>query len=129
MLIEKDFYEMILNNSSFQSIFSNRIYFLELEENDDKTFPYFVVQPILPGSTREVEFFKPLIQLDIYHSNKYIALEIAEAVIAILKNVNGIFGTITISNFISERRTPLRLEKDLWKVPIDTTFNCKSNFY
>lgn len=128
MLFEKDYYEMVLNNSSFQAIFSNRIYFLELEETDNTTFPYLVIQPILTGSTREVEFFKPLFQLDVYHNNKYKALEIANSVIDILKSVNGFYGTISISNCISERRKPLRLGKDLWKVPIDTTFNCKGNY-
>lgn len=127
MFIEKDYFEMIQNNSSIQAIFSNRIEYLEIEEKGDLKFPFLVIQPINLGTTVEVNFNKPLFQLDVYSNNKYKVSEIANAVIDILKYINGNFGTCTFSHFKSERRKPLRLEKDLWKVPIDSTCNCSSN--
>lgn len=125
MLIEKDVFEMLFNNPDLKNIFSDKIYYLEADKESDS--PYLVVQPILLGSTREVNFFKPLFQLDIYHSDKFKASEISGAVIDILKNVNGIYGNTHLSKFLLEKRQTLRLEKDLWKIPVDTTFNCKGN--
>lgn len=121
MLFEKGFYELILNDNYFKAIFEDRIYFEETPTNP--AIPYAVLTSIHPGSTREVNIFKPSMQLDIYHNNQFTPLEIGESIIDILINIKGNFSSIFISNIRAEKRRVYRVDKNLWKVPLDINFN------
>lgn len=125
MVFEKDFYEMLLENEEIKQLFSSRVYF---EEADDfGAFPYAVLSSVFTGATREVRVFKPLLQFDVYDNNQFSPLELAEQIIAILEKKSCLFGNSVFMNIRSERRRILRVDKNVWKVPIEITFTCRSS--
>lgn len=87
--------------------------------------PFMVLHAISSRQTLHVGFSHTAMQLDVFHRDRFKALETADAVIEAIWHRNAAAGDIYIMGIEAQRMPPLKAEENVWKVPVEITFNAK----
>lgn len=89
------------------------------------TEPFMVLHCITSSQVLQAGFSRTGMQLDVFHSDRFRAMEIADALIQTLWHRNAAAGDIYIMGIEAQRMPPLKAEENVWKVPVEITFNAK----
>lgn len=120
MIFEKPFYEWLRSQlSEIVPVFYG-------EAGQEQSGAFAVLQTIHTGATREAGMMKPLMQLDLYHPDKFMVVETAESIIQSIHFFSLYRDGLIFSSLQAERTQQLRVEDGTWKVPIDIRFAVKA---
>lgn len=99
------------------------VHFLEAPEGQEG--PFMVLQPIAGTQMLEIGVAETTMQLDVFHADRFKAVETADAVVSALYHTSHSVDGMFITGLSVQRAAPLRVEDGTWKVPVDIRFLSK----
>jgi hypothetical protein len=104
---------------------TNGVFFEEAETKQKE--PFLVLQPISSSGARDAGVLHPIVQLDVYHADRYAAVELAERITSDLYLQRAFFDGIRIESVVAERMQAIKVEDGTWKIPIRIRFFCQED--
>ena len=104
---------------------TNGVFFEEAEAKQEE--PFLVLQPISGSGARDAGVLHPIVQLDVYHTDKYMAVELAERITSGLYLQRALYEGIRIESVVAERMRAVKVEDGTWKIPIRIRFFCQED--
>ncbi len=104
-----------------------KVFYLEADVKTRE--PFAVLTPITIGGKKEIGVKQSLVQLDIFHKDRYRAVEIADDIANLMFHRSFTLDSWYVTGLSAERVQAIKVEDGSWKVPVEIRFMCKEFFY